>query len=44
MNDFHKKIVEARVKQKNIKWLGKEIALGLFIGLIVIIVFGAMNK
>lgn len=29
MNDFHKKILEQRVKQSNTKWLTKEIIIGI---------------
>ena len=35
MNDFHKKILEERVKQSNRKWLAKEIMIGI-IGAIVV--------
>lgn len=35
MNDFDKKILEARMKQSNRKWLMKEIIIGIIGGFIV---------
>lgn len=41
MNDFDKKIMEARVKQSNRKWLAKEIIIGIVAAFIVYVLIAS---
>ena len=37
MKDFDKKIMEARIRQSNIKWLTKEIIIGIVAAFVVFV-------
>lgn len=41
MNDFDKKVVEARVKQSNRKWLTKEIIIGIIAAFVVYVLISS---